>query len=67
MPTAPVSYARNYARITGIGEKANVASVLEGWTASAVKGRIAVKGQVFRGKSNRTTALTVLKAVVRQI
>jgi hypothetical protein len=45
--------SRNYERVTGIGDKANVASVLNGWSASAVKGRIAAKVQVFGGKSNR--------------
>ncbi len=69
----PASYyedlrrSRHYERVGGIGDKANVASELNGWSASAVKGRIAAKVQVFGGTSNRATAITILKAVVHQM
>ena len=59
--------APKYERIAGIGSKAYVAYELHGWTSGAVKGRIAALVQVFGGKSNRDTSLTVLKSIVRQI
>jgi hypothetical protein len=64
--TAP-TLAKDYAVLPGIGDKAYVISELGGWRAGALKGRDAVIIQVDGGKSNRNTAVTVLKMVVRKM
>src|ERR1700736_2892221 len=62
----PASYypapdaAPGYAAVHGIGDAANVLPQMGGWAAAAKKGAKAVVVQVDGGKSNKSTALTVL-------
>jgi hypothetical protein len=69
----PASYypdpdaAPGYAAVRGIGDAANVLPSLGGWTAAARKGAKAVVVQVDGGRSNKSTALTVLKTVLSKI
>jgi hypothetical protein len=61
------SAAPGYATVRGIGDAANVLPSLGGWTAAARKGAKAVVVQVDGGRSNRSTALTVLKTVLSKV
>lgn len=53
-----------FKRLTGIGDRAFVVHDMGGWTAGALKGRKALVIHVDGGKTNRATAITILKTLL---
>lgn len=58
------SLAPNFKVLTGIGDRAFVEHDMGGWNAGARKGAKALVIHVDGGKTNRATAITVLKTLL---
>ena len=61
------SMGKSFAKLPGIGDKANIVEDMGGWNVGAIKGAKAVVIHVEGGKASRSMAVTMLKKYVQKL
>ena len=61
------SLGKGFAKLRGIGTKANIVEDMGGWNVAAIKGTKAVAIHVDGGKASRSMAIVMLKKYVQKL